>query len=1772
MQPLTTLDRLKVTYRAYVDSFQFYRNPAIGRWVQERRDAGKLSWRDPFVTIAKPFAPGTSLADLVDEGLLHEGCLDVFTRMAGNPESKPIEPYKHQEQAVRQLLAGHNTVVSTGTGSGKSFTFYIPIVSHALHDRDRLRSEGRERDFRPPVAIVVYPMNALANSQYEDLVKRLNGTGLRVCNYTGDLKTTYDAALGDLYELTGRSMPEDCEVIDRDTLRTRGVDILLTNFKMLEYALIRQRDAALFTRLGQTGERGGRGRLAFLVLDEMHAYSGRQGADMALLVRRFKQRSGTIGRLRCVGTSATVDTGDCREAATAIAGFASDLFGELFAPEQVITEAYGEKATMGIEHPRLFLAPRPVRPELVASVRELGDDQTLLERLGLALCGTKGAPTIEQVRACKPVAWIEDALWAGVHSLTSLAGQYRAKVRPNADLEVATAEVEAALLLGAAMKMPGPRGDPVGLLSPKVHGFFSQGLPVTGCLRADPLHLSEVGDATCSQCAADGVNGVPAFPMVFCVACGQELFVATNSQRLAWEPRVFTGPADTGLPVYLVPGDSWDEEVAPVDPEYLTKAGQPRSSKAGGIPRRVTLCGACGTAATTCAHEQARRMLEIAEPLLLCPACGIRYDGTHREYNKFFQVGTVGRSTATDVLVGQLLNELEINEQSVMAFTDNQQDSSFQAAHLNGLSRRFHFRRALVAGLLATGATSLEDALSTAEAAEAALAAMESANVVPPFTRQAEAKSLNPDREVRKSKAIYLRYLSAGTLMEASSNWRKAQPTLEDTGLLVVDYESFEDIELVAQKVAEDSRLLAELAPALCVDLLRAVLDQIRRARAVASESGQGPALVFMDGETFEARVVNQLNPNVIFHGGSEVPRRPTVFSDALTSGRAGPNVRRLAGVDPVNDGRAYTTAFTRWLMREAETSREQAKKMVRAAASWLGEYGFLQDERGGLAVAEEKLRYWAQDGRPSGQRCPRCATRHLFVQRGRRCPRCVKIRLADDLPGLNDFFRTEYRHPVGERSQIRAAEHSAAVPGDERKRVEREFRDQVLNAIVCTPTMELGVDIGKLAAVYLRNVPPSPANYAQRQGRAGRAAQPSVVITFCGAQDRNGPHDQYFFRFPEKMIAGRIATPRFLLDNEALVVAHLHSLILGAHGEPSQNIPEWVTLPPNGAGHLTFVERDRWEQFVADRRRELVAAGEEAFAGVVGAGTVPAELVEMAVDNFVDNFEQEWRIFASQLQRLLEEADRLNAQARAGGLNQAEQRRRRAVEHLINDMRNGAGDFYPLAWLAHRGFLPTFAFPRRAVLLHFDDQRNPRVRGRAIALREFAPGAHVYHRGQRYAVRRASLGLHDVARTVHSLTLCPTCGRYDDDEVQTRSDCTCGAPLRPDNRFAKSAIEVPDGFAASQERVSADTEERLRQGYKVEKYFCLPVSGVQSWVARAGAAHFRLTYAHHGEVLQVNTGFRGSAQRGFQLCVRCRLWQPEDGHFTDRPDCGQASESLMSRLVLDVKGTHDMLLVDIGSPDVNDGSAGGLGGQELRDRFGWSLLYALRAGITTRFGIDDSEVDGHVYQHPDGAGAGVRVLLFEADEGGVGVLQRVASEKHWQEICQRAFEVLHVRPDGGEEDGACDSSCYECLRSFNNQWHHENLDRRLCLPVLLAGAQGIHLQEVTGTTGWTVAMAGLASSPASITLVAELQAAGVPAPDAVRPPIADLDGSVVARPSLLYAAGGANVVVFLGDDEVPGGTQRQRLAALGYTVVHIPASDPDDGLVRLRRKLRLSG
>ena len=253
-------------------------------------------WPEPLIQIKR----STDVGTLVANGVLDPGCADVF-----RANGRPLSLYKHQEQAIALAAEGESFVVTTGTGSGKSLCFFIPIVSHVLAAR---RSIAQRRTH----AIVVYPMNALANSQMDELAKFIG-------QVPGDRPITFA-------RYTGQEDPGE-----RKQVADEPPDILLTNFMMLELLMTRQEE--IDRRV--VGNCAG---LRFLVLDELHTYRGRQGADVALLVRRVRERL-QPEELLCIGTSATMASeGSIEDKSRVVAGVASKLFGSRISESNVIAE------------------------------------------------------------------------------------------------------------------------------------------------------------------------------------------------------------------------------------------------------------------------------------------------------------------------------------------------------------------------------------------------------------------------------------------------------------------------------------------------------------------------------------------------------------------------------------------------------------------------------------------------------------------------------------------------------------------------------------------------------------------------------------------------------------------------------------------------------------------------------------------------------------------------------------------------------------------------------------------------------------------------------------------------------------------------------------------------------------------------------------------------------------------------------------------------------------------------------------------------------------------------------------------------------------------------------------------------------------------------------------------------------------------------------------------------------------------------------------------
>ena len=289
-------ERVVNDYKSYIESFVRIRDKRINGFVQEQFSSGML-WPDPILQLNPAYENGPTLDDLAAKGVILPGTAKFFRRSDGGP----IRLYKHQHEAIEIARKNEPYVVTTGTGSGKSLTYLIPIYDHIL------RTNPEKHQVR---AIIVYPMNALINSQLkalQDYEKNAGGSLVRFERYTGQEKQD-----------------------KRDQILNDPPHILLTNYVMLEYMLLRPAERHLTSKATA--------HLEFLVLDELHTYRGRQGADVAMLLRRLRERTGNPHLIH-IGTSATMATeGKRDDRRRAVAKVATKLFGSEVKPENVVDE------------------------------------------------------------------------------------------------------------------------------------------------------------------------------------------------------------------------------------------------------------------------------------------------------------------------------------------------------------------------------------------------------------------------------------------------------------------------------------------------------------------------------------------------------------------------------------------------------------------------------------------------------------------------------------------------------------------------------------------------------------------------------------------------------------------------------------------------------------------------------------------------------------------------------------------------------------------------------------------------------------------------------------------------------------------------------------------------------------------------------------------------------------------------------------------------------------------------------------------------------------------------------------------------------------------------------------------------------------------------------------------------------------------------------------------------------------------------------------------
>ena len=468
--------RLIRDYRAFTSGFVDVRDRRIAAHVQERLDSG-MQWPDPSLSLNPNFATGGTITELVREGLLHSECERIF-----RIKDSPIDPgrqalrlHRHQREAIEVARGGQSYVLTTGTGSGKSLGYLVPIVDRVLRHRE---TQGTSR--RAIQAIVVYPMNALANSQRHELEKFL-----KYGYPTDGGPVTFE-------RYTGQERDEE-----RQRILANPPDILLTNYVMLELVLTRPRERDHLVRAA----RG----LRFLVLDELHTYRGRQGADVAYLVRRVRDAC-EAPDLQCVGTSATMTPGgSLDEQRHAVANVASRLFGAEVTPGRVIGETL-QRATGQDEPPDDELRRRVTTEPTEWTYEEFVNDP-LAGWIETTFGLDRDAATGRLVRR-KPIT-----VRAAAARLAELTGESEA---------ACAAAIRAMLQAGSRIIDPETRRP---VFAFRLHQFLSKG---------DHVYVSIEGEDTRHitsryQTVVPGAPEKVLVPLAFCRECGQEYLVVSRS-------------------------------------------------------------------------------------------------------------------------------------------------------------------------------------------------------------------------------------------------------------------------------------------------------------------------------------------------------------------------------------------------------------------------------------------------------------------------------------------------------------------------------------------------------------------------------------------------------------------------------------------------------------------------------------------------------------------------------------------------------------------------------------------------------------------------------------------------------------------------------------------------------------------------------------------------------------------------------------------------------------------------------------------------------------------------------------------------------------------------------------------------------------------------------------------------------------------------------------------------------------------------------------------
>lgn len=1692
-------------YREYIKSFIRIKDERIRCRVDDELNSGKL-WPEPLIQFNPAFEKVGGVGEVVKNIGLHPGLALAF---------HGYQLYRHQVEAMVLGKERRDFVVTSGTGSGKSLTYIATILHHQL---SHPTSGGIQ-------AVVVYPMNALINSQND----ALKGFAASYEKHANSPFPVY------FEQYTGQE-----DMVARDKVKANPPHILLTNYMMLELILTRIAEQAVRASIFEN--------LQFLVFDELHTYRGRQGADVALLIRRILSQC--AHPVTCIGTSATMVSGDSLvEQKEKVAAVASTFFGKSIKSDQVITEtltrSLGDQ-TMPVAGELLTAIQAPVPKD--ADHAKLSRHPVLvwLEQ-AVALCERNGnlirQEPLRLGEICERLAQASGC--AAPECQTHLHALLHRLSMTNAEATKA-----------------GRREDII--LPFKLHQFFAQTGSVYVTL--DPPDQRIISLDPNTRHVDDGGARKPLYPTVFSRTSGHEFVCVTLKLDGTLIPREFRDIEDDEDALegeaehdgYLLIGeDVWSDEDCEALPDAWVKqnrAGryEPKPEKRDRFPRPVWFDETGHWSDRPQAGWQSGWFMSA--PLLFDPTSGTEFGGQTREANKLTSLGMEGRSTSTTITCFSILDRLaehgcEQEFQKLLSFTDNRQDAALQAGHFNDFIKVIQLRSAIRQAV-----SSAPEGLTIHTIGDAIFRTL---NL--PFREYATCPTDNPMHGVRIAyEDTFRKFLVYRALYDLRRSWRIVLPNLEQCALLKVDYLHLD--ELAALEWTEIPEM-ATLSREQRRVLLHAVLDTFRLGYALTSRN-------FLDDVVIreqESAITERLKTPWSLERDEKL-WRPNAFALEGQAQKTRPFIKLIG---PASSLGKYIVHFLR---EQVDISLDRAayrtfmEKMLQALQANL----FLEGRSLAFRNTPPCMLYWLK------------ADCILWKPGDGKTAAVDRVR-SRSYKGVNNtqpnsFFQRLYQYDFTSRKTLRGDEHTGQLKSDVRQEREKLFTDGKISALFCSPTMELGIDIKLLSIVHMRNVPPNPANYAQRAGRAGRNGQAALIFNFCSSY---APHDRHYFKEQRSLVAGTVTPPRLDLCNEELLRSHLHAMVLAEVGLSTLGDERTSSLfslmdssdENNLPLRAEIVERLRLPVAQSARIRTRFMKVVETFRTALDQQPghwfseewVDAKLNQLPKS--LDDALERWRELYRNARRLNAEASSLLASGslvpKSEEYRKAEREQRLAhiqLSQLRNDSQPGIGnqlsEFYPYRYLAAEAWLPGYNFMRLPLRVFIETQEGGGeflARPRTIALREYGPLNTIYHSGRKYKVNQ--LTSQSMEESLCTGAISKRAGYFLPEDQKTLEVCPfSGAKLSEagNKDIVNDLLEMGESRAIPQNRITCEEEERLARGYDIRTYFTVDAGHMdrihKATLLSAGEPLLNLRFIPAARLRDINFGWRAQKREGFPIVTTTGVWKPK---IPDPKPNDPQPPTPMRLVKLTTSDTADALYIE-------PMKALGL------DQAGvLTLQYALLRGISQIFQVEPSEIGSQSLGLPEAP----NILLYEAAEGSLGVLsQFVADPTVFRQVIEAAVKILRY-----DDPEYTEPASYDDLLSYYNQRDHQKLDRFLirdALTRLLSCQLDIHGARSDEDFETHYARLCATLDPASTlerTFVDHLHERGLRLPDSAQKMVPEL----YCQPDFYYER---NTWVFIDGTphDRPEAREhdleiRQRMRSLGHDVLVYHYRDNLDAFVTSR-------